>query len=207
MNNQVNHSEWCLGSYPTAVGEVTWQADRDAIVFVFKEERFKLRWGEISAAGIVSLPQASLSSYKLLKFIPGLNDLSLLYDQIELEYAQLVLARGSSSGQAVRLPIPKGEPLIGSLLQELQGRLLGRWYGELSWDEHQEALGFGTPRWVYAMAILGLVLTAFLTLQAIGAVGSIAAGIVYEIPVLMWLAGGLWLLIVLSLVYYIWFKR
>lgn len=207
MNEQVNKSEWCSGSYATTVGEVTWQADRDGIVFMFMDERFKLRWNEISAAGIVSLPNASLSNNKLLKLIPGLDDLSSLYDQIELEYGQLVLARGTSSAQAVRLPIPKRDPQTGSLIQELQGRLLGRWYGELSWEQHQEALGFGTPRWVYAMGILLLVLTAFLLLQVIGAVGSIAGGIFYEIPALMWLAGVLWLLIVAYLVYYIWFKR
>ena len=207
MDDQEIYNDYNSGSYPTAVGEVSWQTDRDAIVFLYKEERYKVRWNEISAAAIVSLPQASLSSNQLVKIIPGLNDMSSLYDQIELEYAQLVLGRGTSSTQAVRLPIPKGDPQTSALIQELQGQLLGKWHGEIAWDGYEETLGFGTPRWVYAMGILVLVLTVFLLLQVIGAVGSLATDVYYQVPALVWLAGGLWFLVVSYLVYYIWFKR
>ena len=190
--------------YQTPVGRVSWQDDGDELKVEFRNHRYTLKWSQITRAGSVELPESGTLPELLVDALPGTDEALDLFDQMQAEYRQLVIARGWSESRLIRLPFPTGDPEANRLLEWIKSHIGERWVGELDFQDHQEALGLGMPKWYLAMILLGFVVIAFLVLQVISAIGALAAGEVYQVPGLVWL---MLILLGMLIVYWIYQSR
>lgn len=181
------------GQYETIAGTVTWESSAEGLVITRKRGPVRLRWQEISRAGLVSFDRPNAPPNSATQTVPGLDRLFNLNTRLAGEYRGLVLARGTSTFSAVRVPIPTGEPQAIALIEEVRRHLGERWAGELSMARHSRALGMGNPWWYYPLLFLGLALFGLVILLAAGAFQALASGSVADVPPLAWLALLAWL--------------
>lgn len=183
-----------VGEYDTIAGTVTWESGADGLLITRTRRVVRLRWQEISRAGLVSFDRPNPPPDFPAQTLPGLGGLFTLNTRLAGEYRQLVLARGKSAFSAVRVPIPTAEPQAAALVEEVRRHLGGRWAGELPMARHSQALGMGNPWWYYPLLFLGLTVFGLAILLAAGAFPAIASGSVADVPLLAWLALLVWLL-------------
>ncbi|MEJ2208387.1 MAG: hypothetical protein P8129_05045 [Anaerolineae bacterium] len=185
-----------MNRFETPVGGVGWEmSDRDLTVSVRRRTR-RLGWTEVTAAGLVHLPDPDVPAGMPLNLLPGLGKLVDLNRREAQELRQLVLARGPSSFRALRIPIPVDEPGAMALVTAVQTKLGDRWIGEVAMEDHQAALGLSTPWWFYPLFGLGFVAFGLTILLAIGAFESLSSGQVTGVPPLAWVALLLWVILV-----------
>lgn len=189
------------GEFGTIAGIVTWESDADGLLIIRKRGPLRLRWQEISRAGLVSFDRPHPPPDFPAQTLPGLGQLFTLNARLANEYRQLVLARGPSAFSAVRVPIPTGEPEAAALVEEVRHRLADRWAGELPMAHHSRAMGMGNPWWYYPLLLAGLAVFGLAIVLAAGAFPAITGGSLAEVPPLAWLALLAWLLITGMLIY------
>jgi hypothetical protein len=190
--------------YQTLVGRVSWQDNGDELKFEFRNHRYKLKWNQITRAGSVELPESGTLPELLVDALPGTGEVLDLFDQMQADHRQLIIARGWSESRLIRLPLPTGNPEAEHLVEQIKSHISERWVGEVEFKDHQEALGLGMPKWYLAMILLGFVVIAFLVLQVISAIGALAAGEVYRVPGLVWL---MLILLAMLIVYWVYQSR
>ena len=176
------------GQYQTIGGTVTWESSPDGLLITRSRGPVRLRWQEISRAGLVSFDRPHTPPDFPAQTLPGLGQLFNLNTRLASEYRGLVLARGASTFSAVRVPIPMDEPEAVALVEEVRRHLGERWAGELPLARHGRALGMGNPWWYYPLLILGLAVFGLVILLAAGAFPALAAGSIAEVPPLAWVA-------------------
>jgi hypothetical protein len=190
--------------YQTLVGRVSWQDNGDELKVEFRNHRYKLKWNQITRAGSVELPESGTLPELLVDALPGTGEVLDLFDQMQADHRQLIIARGWSESRLIRLPLPTGNPEAEHLVEQIKSHIGERWVGEVDFKHHQEALGLGMPKWYLAMILLGFVVIAFLVLQVISAIGALAAGEVYRVPGLVWL---MLILLAMLIVYWVYQSR
>lgn len=188
--------------YQTLVGRVSWQDNGDELKVEFRNHRYKLKWIQITRVGSVELPESGTLTEMLVDALPGTDEVLDLLNQMQADHRQLLIARGWSESRLIRLPLPTGDPEAERLVERIKSNIGERWVGEVDFQDHQEALGLGMPKWYLAMILLGFVIIAFLVLQVISAIGALAAGEVYQVPGLVWL-----MLILLGMLIVYWFYQ
>jgi hypothetical protein len=181
-----------VNQFSTVAGNVCWEADADGLTIRVRNRSRKLRWREVTAAGLVQLPGAAVPADMPTSILPGLGKLVDLDRRLAREQRQLVLARGGSTFRAVRIPIPLDEPEAKALVEMVRGHVGDRWIGELPMAEHQRALGLSIPWWFYPLFAVGFVAFGLTILLAIGAFQALSTGDVAGVPPLAWLALVFW---------------
>jgi hypothetical protein len=184
-----------VGQYETIGGPIAWESSPDGLVITRKRGPVRLRWQEISRAGLVSFDRPEVPSDSAAQAVPGLDRVFRLNTRLAGEYRGLVMARGPSTFSAVRVPIPTGEPEAVALVEEVRRHLGDRWAGELPMARHGQALGMGNPWWYYPLLILGLAVFGLVILLAAGAFQALATGSVADVPPPAWFALLAWLVI------------
>jgi 4-amino-4-deoxy-L-arabinose transferase-like glycosyltransferase len=185
-----------MKEFVTAVGSIGWEADAQGLKVTFRRRTRQLRWADVTAAGLVHLPSPAVPPDMPTSILPGLGKVIDVDRRLAREQRQLVLARGRSAFQAMRLPIPVDEPEAMALVEAVRRNLDDRWIGEVSMEDHQSALGLSTPWWFYPLFGLGMAILGLAILLAIGAFQALSSGQVSGVPPIAWLALLLWLILI-----------
>jgi len=194
-----------MNEFNTALGTVRWEADSQGVKITFRRSTRQIGWAEVSAAGLVSFSEAGTPAGMPTDILPGLGKLFELNRWQARELRQLVLARGRSSFRTLRIPIPVSEPRAALLVEELRSYLPGRWVGEVSMEEHIQALGLATPWWLYPLFVAGFIGSGLAILLAVGAFQALEDGGLAAVPVLAWGALLFWLILVGGI--YLFYRR
>lgn len=155
-------------SIETTEGKLVWEADTDGITFTHKNSRKRVKWKDVTYAGIVKVYSEEkvdkVAESKALAKETGFKEQLL---ELIKTYRQLVFARGKSSFKAVRFQIPINDPATELLLGEIKQRLQNRWIGEVMKNDYGKAFDIRLPLWaypVYALPIFiigGLLILSF----------------------------------------------
>jgi hypothetical protein len=190
-----------MNGFITAVGRVSWETDDQRLKVTFRNRTRQLRWDDITAAGLVQFPGPNVPAGLPTSILPGLGKVIDLDQQIAREQRQMVLARGSSTFRAMRIPIAVQDPDATALVEAVRHNLGNRWIGELSMEDQQSGLGLSTPWWFYLLFGVGFVAFGLTILLAIGAFEALSSGQVKGVPPIAWLALLFWLLLIGGVLY------
>lgn len=185
-----------MNQFSTVTGSIGWEADATGLKITFRNRTRQVRWADITAAGLIQFPGPSVPDGMLTSILPGLGRLINIDQKVAREQRQLVLARGRSTFQAMRIPVPVQDPEAMAMVEEVRRNLGDRWVGDLSLEDQQSALGLSTPWWFYLLFGIGFVAFGLTILLAIGAFGALSSGQVGGVPPIAWLALLFWLLLV-----------
>lgn len=192
--------------FPTIAGRARWSADADGLDLTAGRRRWRLRWAEITRAGLIHLPAPDLQAGFPTRILPGLGRLFAIGRSLERDYRQLALARGRSSWRMVRVAVPLGDPEANALVEEVAGRLGSRWVGEIPMASHYRALGVAYPWLVIPLFVILLVGAIPGFILAAGTFIALQQGKLGEIPPAGWAALAVWLAI-LGAIFYIYRGR
>lgn len=184
-----------MNRFETPAGSVAWEMDDQELRVAHRRRTRRLRWAEVTAAGLVYFSDPDVPADMPLDLLPGLGKLVDLNRQQAYELHQLVLARDRSPFRALRIPIPAGEPRAMALVGAVQAEVGDRWIGEIAMEDHQAALDLSTPWWFYPLFGLGFVAFGLTILAAIGAFQALSSGQLAGVPPLAWLALLFWVIL------------
>jgi hypothetical protein len=185
--------------YNTPFGRITWESDSEGLQVRLKQRRHRILWKEITRAGLVKFSESGTPEGMQADILPGLDRLFDLNKITSENLHQLVLARGKAQSRALRIPIPTGDPNAQALVEKVEQQVGARWVGEVSMAGHMKALGIGVPWWFYPLFVVGFILFGYMIILAIGAFAgleSFSLSEIADVPMIAWIALGIWLVII-----------